>query len=257
MIRNLKLYLRALGAGGFLKAVAAKARKSTTLARIELQDCDFPFWLRAPSSDVPTYKKVFLDKEYDFLVESDPEVIVDAGANIGLVSIYLASKYPGARIISIEPEKSNFQLLTKNVAPYPNVHAVQAALWSKNEEIDLTDPGLGKWGFRTGIATTETATREMFCHRVPGMTVAKVMRDFGLEKIDILKVDIEGAEKEVFRDTRAWIEKVDSIIAELHDYRVPGCNRSFYCGTGGFSTEWRQGENVYLSRGTCLIRRHA
>ena len=66
--------------------------------------------------------------------------------------------------------------------------------------------------------------------------------------IDILKIDIEGAEKEVFSDTSAWIEKVDSIIIELHERMKPGCISSFYAGSRGFNKEWRQGENIYLSR---------
>ena len=88
------------------------------------------------------------------------------------------------------------------------------------------------------------------CHTVMGMTIDKIMKDYSLAKIDILKVDIEGAEKEVFSETSSWIEKVDSIIIELHERMKVGCNRSFYCGSNGFENEWIQGENVYLSRGS-------
>jgi hypothetical protein len=87
------------------------------------------------------------------------------------------------------------------------------------------------------------------------MTVDKIMQDYNLEKVDILKIDIEGAEKEVFTDTSSWIEKVNSIIIELHERMKAGCNRSFYCGSNGFDNEWKQGENVYLSRGNYLIGR--
>ena len=64
----------------------------------------------------------------------------------GFASIYFANKYPGAKIIAIEPEQSNFELLKDNIAPYPNIIPIQAALWHKNEEINLIDPGLGKSG---------------------------------------------------------------------------------------------------------------
>lgn len=93
------------------------------------------------------------------------------------------------------------------------------------------------------------------CHTVPAMTIDKIMKNYSLSKIDILKVDIEGAEKEVFSDTLSWIEKVDSIIIELHERMKKGCNRTFYYGTNGFDNEWKQGENIYLAKGNCLIRR--
>ena len=94
------------------------------------------------------------------------------------------------------------------------------------------------------------------CHNVTAMTVDKVMLDYGLEKIDILKIDIEGAEREVFRDPTLWIDKVDALIVELHERMKPGCNRSFYKSTNDeFDHEWIQGENVYLSRRKVLTRR--
>jgi FkbM family methyltransferase len=200
---------------------------------------------------------VFIEQEYDFLVETQPKVIIDAGANIGLASIYFASKYPDAKIIAIEPEQSNFELLKENVAPYPHVVPIQAALWNKNEEINLIDPGSGKWGFMTEMKQPSKKIPSKTCHTVMGTTIDKIMQDYSLTKIDILKIDIEGAEKEVFSDTSSWIGKVDAVIIELHERFKPGCNRSFYRGSNGFDSEWSQGENMYLSRGNCLARRSA
>ncbi len=114
--------------------------------------------MRLNTSDFPTFDQVFIQQEYDFDISRAPKVIVDAGANIGLASIYFANKYPDAKIIAIEPEQSNFKLLEMNVSPYPNVIPVQAALWNKNEDINLIDPGLGKWGFMTEIKNAYTAS---------------------------------------------------------------------------------------------------
>ena len=122
---------------------------SAVVLKANRKHCRHPLWLRVPSSDVRTCKKIFVDQEYDFLMDPPPVAIIDAGANIGLASIYFASKYPAARVIAIEPEQSNFELLQKNVAPYSNIIPLQAALWNTNEEINLIDPGLGKWGFMT------------------------------------------------------------------------------------------------------------
>lgn len=254
MIENIKMYLNTVGSVGLLCAIKAKAANSTVLFKINRPDCKHPFRLRLPSSDVPTYIQVFKNKEYNFVAKSQPKIIVDAGANIGLASIYFANKYPSAKIIAIEPERSNFELLRENVAPYSQIVPVQAALWNKNEEINLVDPGLGKWGFMTEMKDSSEKLSGDTCHTVAAMTIDKIMKDFNLQKIDILKVDIEGAEKEVFSDTSSWIEKVDSLIVELHERMKAGCNRSFYYGSNGFDIEWMQGENVYLSRGDFLTK---
>ena len=83
---------------------------------------------------------------------------------------------------------------------------------------------------------------------VKGMTVRSIMDTFGFSFIDVLKIDIEGAEKEVFADTSEWISNVNSLIVELHEGKKPGCKRSFYNGTNGFEAERHYGENVFSSR---------
>lgn len=117
------------------------------------------------------------------------------------------------------------------------------------------DPGLGSWGFMTEEKNSSTSQLGDVHHKVKAITVNKIIDDYKLDKIDIFKVDIEGAEKEIFSDTSSWIEKVDAIIIELHEHMKIGCNRSFYNGSNGFDSEWIQGENVYISRGRCLTRR--
>ncbi|HME74088.1 MAG TPA: FkbM family methyltransferase [Mycobacterium sp.] len=241
---------------GLLFALRSRVTHSIQLLEVIRPDCRHPIRLRVLSSDVPTYEQVFFDGEYDFSVKAPPKVVVDAGANIGLASIYFTNRYPQARIFAIEPEQSNFELLKANVAPYPNIVPIQAALWHRNEEINLVDPGLGKWGFMTDTKESSEGLGAT-CQVVQAMTVDKIMADYGLPRIDILKIDIEGAEREVFSDTSAWIDKVDSVIIELHERMKVGCSRSFYCGSNGFDQEWQQGENVYLSRGGYLTRRSA
>jgi FkbM family methyltransferase len=252
MIRGIKRYLRTTGFIGLLRATKGKVTKSTVLFKLQRHDCKYAFHLRIPSSDVLAYEQIFINQDYDFHTETQPKVIVDAGANIGLASIYFANKYPQARIIAIEPEQSNFQLLKENSAPYPQITPVQAALWNRDEEINVLDPGRGKWGFTTEMkACPDSRPINGICHTVTGVTMDKIIKDYNLTRIDILKIDIEGAEKEVFGNTSSWIETIESIAIELHEHMKAGCARSFYCGSNGFDHEWRKGENIYLSRGNC------
>ena len=242
------------GAVGVLKK---KLGIPDVLIKVERKDIKNPFYLRPGTSDISAFDQLFGRHGYDFDANPLPEIIMDAGANIGLASIYFANKFPDAKIIAIEPEESNFRLLQKNAAPYKNIIPLQAALWNRNEEICVVDSGLGKWGFMTEEKKADGGSKRNFCHYIKGMTVDGIMREYHLLKVDILKIDIEGAEKEVFSDTSLWIGMVDAIIIELHERMKAGCISSFYNGSKGFDHEWRNGENVYLSRKGSLKRRVA
>ena len=258
MIRGTKYYSGGLGIGCLFTTIKGKIAKTPKLFKVTRPDIKFPFFLRTPSSDISTFNQIFVAREYDFEVQKTPEIIIDAGANIGLASIYFSNKFPDAKIIAIEPEESNLELLRKNVAPYNNIVPVSAALWSENTKIDLVDPGLGKWGFMTLAHKDEAESHGKILMNVQGITLNTIMKEHGIDHIDILKTDIEGAEREVFQDSSSWIEKVDALIVELHERMKPGCNRSFYNGSNGFDHEWVQGENIYLTRNRgCLTKRSA
>ena len=248
VLKGLKFYYSRFGINGLIGAAKAKFSISNGLIAVARDDIRFPFFLRYGTSDMPTYDQVFFNNEYGFDAKPEPTSIIDAGANIGLASIFFANKYPDAKIIALEPEATNFELLLKNIEPYENITAVNAALWDKNEQLEIIDPGLGKWGFMTQDIEDENKYGNT-CHKINAMTVGTIMKEYSIDRVSILKIDIEGAEKEVFNDSSLWIEKVDGLIVELHERMKSGCNRSFYNGSNGFNSEWQRGENVYLSRG--------
>lgn len=254
MLDRMVHYQRMLGLPGLLRAVRGKAAGNPELFLLSPPAARFPLHLRVPSTDVDAYEQIFVNEEYRFAVRRPPATIVDAGANVGLASVYWANRYPDARIVAVEPEADNFELLARNVAPYPRVVPVRAALWHENRDIDLVDPELGQWGFMTQARDDEDYYGEIV-HGVRGLTIDTLMAEQGLAHIDILKLDVEGAEREIFADPAAWIGKVDALIVELHERLKPGCCRSFYNGSNGFDEEWRQGENIYLARHRgCLAR---
>lgn len=248
MFSAIRVYVRVIGLVGLVAAFLSKVSGRTFEKSVSSRQHRSPLKLRVPSSDIRTYHQVFVDEEYDFSASEEPLTIVDAGANVGLASISFANRFPNATVIAIEPESSNFALLKRNVAPYPRIIPLQAALWSEAGEIDLMDPGYGKWGFVTRNATDDHGPSGQLCHRVRAVTVSNLMEIYGLSSIDILKIDIEGAEREVFGDTTPWLSRVNAIIIELHDRMKPGCSRAFYNGSNGFDSEWQRGENVFVSR---------
>ena len=254
MIRLIRFQYYLFRLLGLFFLIKNRIYRSSDILILKVEKIVFPLYLRISSSDVQTFKQVFVNHEYDFQVKKQPESIVDAGANIGLASVYFANKYPETKIVAIEPEEGNFEILVKNVAGYKNVTPIRAALWHKNEMISVVDPGNGSWGFITEKVDSQNHMERSQVPLVQGVTLEKIIDDYDIHHIDILKVDIEGSEREVFTDTSAWIKKVDSIIIELHENIKTGCNRSFHRGSRGFENEWHFRENVYLSRSKNLIK---
>ncbi|CBK42103.1 putative Methyltransferase, FkbM family [Nitrospira defluvii] len=246
LLRTFQQYYRTLGPKGIVYLLQAYAFPSSAMRQIYHPDIKHSFYLRIGSADVLTYRQIFVDEEYAFEPSRTPRSIIDAGANIGLATLYFANRFPDASIISVEPEGHNYRLLEKNVSAYPQIKTVQAAIWKDNEEISVIDPGLGEWGYQT--AAGEGLLTSPSRHAVQGLTIDRLMADHGIDFVDILKIDIEGAEKEVFENPFLWIDRVGVLIIELHEHLKIGCNRNFYNATNHFSSEWLQGENVFLTR---------
>jgi FkbM family methyltransferase len=235
-------YREIFGSVGF--SLALRARLCSTPIEVETRPLGFshPLWIRLKTSDLPTLQKVWRDCEYAIRLKAEPKFIIDAGANIGIASIYFATKFPNARVISVEPEGQNFMLLEKNTKPHANITPIKAALWNCCGEVSLVDPGQGPWSFQTRDQTKDAVAR------VPAITVDEILHKFGASSVDILKVDVEGAEKEIFENASAWIDKVDAIMVETHDRFRPGCSRALYLATQKFDYEEHRGETVVLAR---------
>lgn len=195
--------------------------------------------LRPNTSDIGVFEQIFINEEYSYTLDAEPDVIIDAGANIGLASIFFSIMYPKAKIIAIEPESSNFALLQENVKNYPNVVCEKAGLWNKNTSLKISNPDKQKHSFKVEESTDPEA--------LIAVTIDELMKKYHVPYIDILKIDIEGAEKELFSDHPDWIRKIGMIVIELHDKHKVGCNRAFYTATDPFvQKEFRKGENIFL-----------
>jgi len=138
----------------------------------------------------------------------DAKVVVDGGANIGLTSLLFAAHYPHAQIVAIEPDAENYRLLCENTASFPNITPLHAALWPRHARIQVRDPGSRSWAFQTEEATEDSGTS------CPAVTLRDMIDQHG--PIDLLKLDIEGAEWPLFESDRAWMEDVGIIVVELH-----------------------------------------
>jgi FkbM family methyltransferase len=145
-------------------------------------------------------------------------MIVDAGANIGTASLYFATNMPSAAIIAVEPDSDNFHLLSLNVDGL-NVTPIHAAVSSTTGRTRVVDPGLGHWGYRTEHPSPDECGETGM---VPRITMNQIFQDFGDSSFPlIVKIDIEGAERDLFSANTEWVTRTPLIIIELHDWMVP------------------------------------
>ncbi|RYG31009.1 MAG: FkbM family methyltransferase, partial [Chitinophagaceae bacterium] len=84
------------------------------------------------TSDLAIFEQVFLRGDYDISFPFTPRTIVDAGANIGLFSVLMKSRFPESTIIAIEPDQLNFELLEKNISSYNGINAIRAGFMASS-----------------------------------------------------------------------------------------------------------------------------
>lgn len=176
-----------------------------------------PLAFRRGTSDLSVFRQVFLGLEYACVPNDRAARIIDCGANVGYASAYLLSRYPDAELVAVEPDPGNFEILVRNLAPYgPRARAIHGAVWSHATRLSMAAPD-----YRDGEAWARQVREGG--DEVAAYGVADLLRIAGWERADLLKMDIEGAEAVVFaRGTDAWLDRIDTMVVELHDDTVFG-----------------------------------
>eukprot|EP00667_Euglena_gracilis_P016234 EG_transcript_16964 len=207
--------------------------------------CPAEVWARPRTSDRLVLQQLFVDDEYlPIFAERWPpfQYILDAGANVGYASVLYALFAPTAQIISVEAHPDNFRLLKSNVAQFPNVHPVHAALWGHPANVSVIPGnrrGAQEWQFRVAepperVDDARRRGRPRDAARpdggagamvIPALTVDELLRRFRFPQLDLAKIDIEGAELEVFAGAtvQQWLANTSLLVLELHDDMKPGC----------------------------------
>jgi FkbM family methyltransferase len=166
------------------------------------------------------YKQVAVWQEYDIPVSFTPRCIVDLGANIGLSALFFSARYPDATVYAYEPQSENFELLLRNTRQNSQVFPVQRAVWGHRIPCEVRSTGTEHWAAKIAEAAPGGSRHTI--------TVSEIIEDHELELIDILKIDIEGAERSVFTGDVSWLSRVRLVIIELHDFLEPGCAQAFF-----------------------------
>lgn len=197
--------------------------RANGLTRLTLKSLRHPVWVSKDEFDEYIFREVILHGVYNQeYVRSlrDVRLVVDAGAHIGLAAVQFATWFPDAQIVAIEPSDRNVSVLRRNAAPYGNITVVHGALWSRSTNLKINNPDSNSTGFRVQEAENGP---------IPGVTIPELMARFGRDRLDLLKIDIEGSEKEIFESsTEEWLPTTRMICIELHDWLRPGCAYAFY-----------------------------
>lgn len=209
-------FARTVGLFSGTVALARMIMRRSGTIRVRCPGTAHHLQLRANSADLDSYVKVFVEGEYDLDVGMEPRTILDAGAHIGCSVAYFAARWPNARIVAVEPIEENLALLKENVDMLSNVTVVQAALWHKPGRVNFANPH-----GRTDSHMAKSAVNES--GGVPAVTVQELMDELPERRFELVKIDIEGAERELFGNNAAWLDNVEALLIELHDRMVPGC----------------------------------
>jgi FkbM family methyltransferase len=208
--------------------------------------------MRLGGSDPEIFRQIFVARDYDHAMPDDVRVVIDAGANVGYASLWFAARFPQAQIVAIEPDRGNFRQIATNCRGLDRIGLIEAALWSHDGTIGLQTstkegmlPAMALQTWETGAAEAGENTRP-----VPAVSVTSLKKHFGIDRIDVFKIDIEGAEREVFgAGDRSWIDEVRCFIIEVHEFFRPGARKAVFDALPASHYEIvTRGENIYFYR---------
>ena len=156
------------------------------------------------------------------LSDGQRPIIIDCGGHIGMSAVWFASHFPQATIYCIEPNAANFAILQQNVAPYPNITALNGGVWGKHCNLKISNPDSGSASFRLQETAGASPSDSGPSDSLPSYTIDEIRLGAVPNPLLIVKIDIEGAEASVFAEPVDWLAHCGLLIIELHDWLLPG-----------------------------------
>lgn len=179
--------------------------------------------IRNGSSDRLVFEQIFCAKELS-LPTSDMTVkwVVDLGANAGYSTAWFASRFPAATILAVEPDLQNFRMLTMNTSSFgKRIIAVNAAVWGKDTNV-FPSSNAYRCGRELSRQFVDSALPADSESGVAGLTLDTLLARYAIPRIDVLKIDVEGAETLIFAEHGRWLERTALLAVELHNDSVFG-----------------------------------
>lgn len=249
-------FARAVANLGFLNALLLKWQQMRarwfvvrTPYRLRSKHSRYPLWCRPGTSDAGVFHQIFVTREYACLDDVvDPVLILDCGANVGYSSAYFLSRFPQARVVAVEPDPGNAEMLALNLRPFgARVTIVRSAVWSHPAGLVLDRAaGDGQEWSRQVRECRPGETPDLLATDIPSLLAAA-----GQPSLSILKIDVEGAEAAIFASGyEDWLPRVSHMVIELHG---AACERIFYQAVSGLPCELSCHEELTVFRRTAPL----
>jgi FkbM family methyltransferase len=209
--------------------------KGPRYCRLRPRQVQYPLLARLRgSTDMRVFYQIFVFEEYSCLRHlTNVSLVLDLGANVGFSSIYFLSCFPACRVIAVEPDAGNLEICEANLKPYGERSVLlHGAVWSEQTRLAFSSETLGsgkEWGRQV------SASGPSHPGDIEAWDVGTLIARGGGGYVDLLKVDIEGAEIAVFGESAgAWLPLVRNICIELHN---PACSEMFFEAIAGYHYE--------------------
>jgi FkbM family methyltransferase len=175
--------------------------------------------LRECGSDLATFHEIVVEEVYGVVLRAleNVQTVIDLGANIGLASLYLAYNYPACKVLCVEPNPETYELLNKNVSKLSRsgrCKTLKAAVWDRHQRLapDQKIPADRYSAFAVRVASASEPSA------LEGYTMTEILDYSGFDRVDLLKIDIEGAESKLFStQDSSWLDRVGAIAIEFHE----------------------------------------
>jgi len=192
-----------------------------------------PIVLRPRTTDLASFRRVFDRGEYRIpdvaadavqaryqaiLAAGRTPVVVDAGAYVGATALWFARCFPRAHVVAIEPDEESFRLLVSNTAGHSRITVIDAAVAAEQGYVRLVRVA-EEWG--TQVSRSDEGS--------PSITMDEAFAAVSDGEPFIAKINIEGFESDVFSGSLDWLDKVNVLFVEPHDWLLPSrhSSRSF------------------------------
>ena len=152
------------------------------------------------------YKEIFVDEIYKFKTDSNSPIIFDCGANIGVSCLYFKKFYPESRIKAFEAVPEIADVLSSNLNNINGIEVINKAVWINNDGIEISLEGADAasiYGNKNKVKVYSVRLKDLIDNE---------------EKIDMLKIDIEGAEIDVMKDCKESLNNIENIFIEYHSF---------------------------------------
>jgi FkbM family methyltransferase len=216
LLRHLARTFGTTNALRIFRSLYVSKQSPTTLIRLSKKIIGSHIYLRFGTSDIEAFEKIFVWRQYALPTtitfrDNKAKLIIDGGANIGLSAIWFAQQCPEAKVIALEPDSANYEILLKNTAPFPNIIPILGGVWNRCCSLVCQNRAVRPDSFQFIECDNEAIDA------IRAYDISQILQDYGDQEIDILKLDVEGAEEMIFSENyNGWLDYINLLFIEFH-----------------------------------------